>query len=382
MCAVPVHSSRRYSCGHLLTLCVHGQDRKQYDAFQLVAHHALKDFEAAVTAFADVRVFTGLALEVLHDVAQSSAEFSVRERRSLARGPTCLTIVPCCHSSKPTPCCWNRIWSCSCAMCACSCSWGRWTMRLSWWPCLASHARCGLAHSVTTCQGTPALLRGSPIRTAPHLCACAPSVADFIHRMRDPVAALQEDFKPICEAVRLSLVVHELTPEQEGNVAPRAIPQITRVLVDLKLPLKSSFRVLKTGQESKFNPLNAPSTLGTCETDPVFQHLLFFDRVKTWVTFGFLVCPFNLSVPGAMDAVRMVLEDGFAVQVWEDEVRLIHPMFEHMFESLKTTSVLKVLKPKTLVLCVTRGVCVFCARVCAGACVCACLAVAVCSPGV
>ena len=96
--------------------------------------------------------------------------------------------------------------------------------------------------------------------------------------MRDPVAALQEDFKPICEAVRLSLVVHELTPVQEGNVAPLAIPQITRVLVDLKLPLKSSFRVLKTGQESKFNPLNAPND----HDIRVANRIKLSDLLKRW----------------------------------------------------------------------------------------------------
>ena len=139
--------------------------------------------------------------------------------------------------------------------------------------------------------------------------------------------------------------------------------QITNVLVKLKPQLSNCFRVLKTGRESTFNPLNIPQELGSYEGDPVFRDMLFFDHIKSWIALGFLVCPFNIDVPGALDVLGMVLQEGFVVVIWEDELRLVHPLYDAMFDSLaKRPDAVQLTKPKKLVRCVAVWLpaCVLC----------------------
>lgn len=295
---------------HGLWWCVHAAQDKHYDTFQKVARTALGDFERCANTFADVMVFTAHARDVLHEVARSATEFEVRCAWG-SLGQTCWVVSS--HALCP-----RRQFQANPVLVAAFMdlfvSYIRLYMMLeSVDDREVAVGMFGAARKILTgsagddlpayvAAGSPRALR----LRSPHQLTqpCPPAatrrfctrVAAFIHRMREPVAALQEDFKPVCG-------------------------QITGVLVSLKFQIANCFRVLKAGRESTFNPLNLPAKLGDCETDPVFRDLLYFDRLKVWVTLGFLACPFNLATPGALDCVRMVLEEGFAVAIWEDEVR-------------------------------------------------------------
>lgn len=136
--------------------------------------------------------------------------------------------------------------------------------------------------------------------------------------VRTPFRTMQQQLKPMSRQVYLAAKT-SATP-LPIMLTTAFVRQVTDLLLGLRHSINECFRVFKSGQHNLFNPLSAVAELGKCETRTLYRDLAHFGRFHQWVVLGFLVCPWDLALGDAMGMLRGMLEEGFVVHIYQDEV--------------------------------------------------------------
>lgn len=66
--------------------------------------------------------------------------------------------------------------------------------------------------------------------------------------------------------------------------------------------------------------------------------LMWLDRARAWVLFGFLVCPSELQRPGALLLLRAALADTWFVNIYRDQYMDIHTPYRDLYSTWKGPS--------------------------------------------
>jgi hypothetical protein len=80
-----------------------------------------------------------------------------------------------------------------------------------------------------------------------------------------------------------------------------------------------------------FNLLDAPQNLGICEEDSFYRNLMFINKMKSWILYGYLICPSELEHDHARDLLTVALRDGLYLPIYRDQSLSIHEQFEMLF---------------------------------------------------
>jgi len=90
-------------------------------------------------------------------------------------------------------------------------------------------------------------------------------------------------------------------------------------------------------QQQDLSLTSAPQNmLNPAQSDTVLCEYLSVEKMASWILFGYILCPSQLTAqPGAIEIWKLALQDGFCVQLFRDEVFMVHKEFTTVFDGIK-----------------------------------------------
>lgn len=119
-------------------------------------------------------------------------------------------------------------------------------------------------------------------------------------------------------------------------------------LVNL-MPLYAKIRtVTLLRKEGSLNITLKPEEMGRPTIDKFHFQMMHDSQLYLWITFGFLICPEALAANGAVELLKMVLNDGYVTPVFKGTVSSdlgdshskktvqLHQEYETLFNTYKS----------------------------------------------
>jgi NCK-associated protein 1 len=106
---------------------------------------------------------------------------------------------------------------------------------------------------------------------------------------------------------------------------------IANILSSLYMPYINGFTCETLRTNAVLNPVAEAMTLAMPSHKPIYQELLYLDRMHFWVIYGLLACPTQFSRSEIMELFKLVARSGYQIQIYRNEVFNYHDEIERLF---------------------------------------------------
>jgi NCK-associated protein 1 len=136
-------------------------------------------------------------------------------------------------------------------------------------------------------------------------------VRKFVDGMDKPVKRIREELEPL------------------GLHIGQSLRNITEVFMSF-----TNINYLK--DKNLFNLLESPQSLGLCEEDSFYKNIIFVNKMKLWILYGYLICPNELQGDPARELLKYALGDGQLILIYRDQSLSIHEQYDLLFSKFQS----------------------------------------------
>jgi len=138
-------------------------------------------------------------------------------------------------------------------------------------------------------------------------------VSNYAVALDNPIKAMQDDFRPLNTSLGKTLV----------NLMPLYAKIKTVVLLRKEGTLSVTLK---------------PEEMSKPITDKFHFELIHSNNLTLWITYGFLLCPETLALPGAIDLLKLVLSDAYVTPIFRATTIQLHAEYDNLFDKYKSNN--------------------------------------------